>query len=122
MDSYNSYNSPSTKSLYRGTQVVWYILGVLMALLTIRLILKLLGANPDAGFTSLIYDVSYIFVSPFLSVFPVTEVGSNVLEWATILAMVVYYFIAWGIIKLFFMGRSVSTAEAAAELDRAQNQ
>lgn len=113
----DSYNSPTTEPLYRGTQIVWYILGAIEALLAIRFILKLLGANPAAGFTSFIYDVSYVFVAPFLNVFQVTQAQSSVLEWTTLLAMVVYYLIAWGIIKLFFMSKTVSTPEAAAKLD-----
>lgn len=119
MDS--SYNSPTTKPLYRGTQIVWYALGVIEALLAIRFILKLLGANPAAGFSNFIYDVSYIFLAPFLTVFQATQFGDSIFEWATLLAMVIYYLIAWGIIRLFFMGRTVSTSEAASELDEAED-
>ena len=67
MDS--SYNSPTTKPLYRGTQIVWYILGLLEALLAFRFVLKLLAANPSAGFSSFIYAVSYPFTAPFNTVF-----------------------------------------------------
>ncbi len=62
----DSFNSPSTKPLYRGTQIVWYILGIIEVVLAFRFILKLLGANPDAGFSSFIYGISYIFATPFL--------------------------------------------------------
>ena len=109
--------SPSTKPLYRGTQIVWYILGVLEALLAFRFVLKLLGANPSAGFSSFIYNVSSPFAAPFLNVFHVTKVEGSVLEWTTILAMFVYWLIAFGIIKLFFMSKTVSTPEAAVKLD-----
>jgi hypothetical protein len=114
----DSYNSPSTKPLYRGTQIVWYILGLVEILLTFRFVLKLLGANATAGFTSFIYGVTYIFVAPFLSVFRLTKVLGSVFEWTTLLAMFVYWVIAFGIIKLLFMGKTVSTPEAAAKLDK----
>lgn len=110
--------SPSTKPLYRGTQIVWYILGILEVLLAFRFILKLLAANPAAGFTSFIYGVTYPFAQPFLSVFKVQTVKGSILEWTTLLAMLVYWLIAWAIIKLLLMGKSVSTPEAAAKLDR----
>lgn len=113
----DSYNSPSTKPLYRGTQVVWYILGVLEVLMAFRFVLKLLAANSGAGFSSFIYNVSYPFTAPFLSVFHVTQVEGNIFEWTTLLAMLVYLLIAWGIVKLFFMSKTVSTPEAAAKLD-----
>ncbi len=116
MDS--SYTSTSTKPIYRGTQVVWYILGIIEALLAFRFILKLLGANPAAGFSRFIYEVTYIFATPFLAVFRNTRiVEGSVFEWTTLLAMLVYWILAIGIIKLFLMGRTVSTPEAAVRLD-----
>jgi hypothetical protein len=112
-----SYTHPRTRPLYRGTQIVWYILGVVEVLLAFRFILKLLTANPGAGFTAFIYGFSYPFVAPFLTVFRITQVAGSVLEWTTLLAMIVYWLVAWGVIKLFIMGKPVSTPEAAAKLD-----
>lgn len=114
----SSFSSPSTKPLYRGTQIVWYILGVIEVLLAFRLVLKFLGANPEAGFSSFIYGVTYIFATPFLSVFRSSVITQgSVFEWTTVLAMFVYWVIAMGIIKLLLMGKSVSTPEAAAKLN-----
>jgi len=113
----DSFNSPSTKPLYRGTQVVWYILGFIEILLAFRFVLKLLGANPVAGFTSFIYGITYIFVAPFLNVFRITYVSGSVFEWTTLLAMFVYFIIATGIVKLFIMSKTVSTTEAATKLN-----
>jgi hypothetical protein len=114
----NSYNSPSTKPLYRGTQIVWYILCLIEILLAFRFVLKLLGANATAVFTSLIYGATYIFAAPFLSVFRLTKVLGSIFEWTTLLAMFVYWVIAFGVIKLLLMGKTVSTPEAAAKLDK----
>ncbi|MCK7482781.1 MAG: YggT family protein [Candidatus Moduliflexus flocculans] len=80
----DSYNSPTTKPLYRGTQVVWYILGLIEVLLAFRFVLKLLAANPQAGFSSFIYAVSYPFAAPFLNVFHASKVESGVFEWTTL--------------------------------------
>ena len=113
----DSSNSPTTKPLYRGTQVVWYLLGLMEVLLAFRFVLKLLGANPEAGFTVFIYAVTYIFAAPFLSVFRVTQIAGSVFEWTTILAMFVYSIVAYGIIKLFLIGKTVSTPEAAIKLN-----
>lgn len=112
----DSFNSPTTKPLYRGTQIVWYILGLIEVLLLFRFLLKLLGANPVAGFSSFIYGVTHIFAAPFLNVFRVTYAEGSIFEWTTVLAMVVYWIIALGIIKLFLMGKTVSTPEAAVKL------
>jgi hypothetical protein len=114
----DSFNSPTTKPIYRGTQVVWYILGTLEILLAFRFFLKLLGANPGAGFTDFIYTVTHVFAAPFLNVFRVTAVEGSVFEWTSLLAMLVYYMIALGIIRLFLMSKSVSTPEAAIKLEQ----
>lgn len=117
----DSFSSPSTKPLYRGTQVVWYILGFVEILLAFRFALKLLGANPEAGFSSFIYGITYVFSAPFLSVFRITQIAGSVFEWTTLLAMFVYWVVAFGIIKLFLMGKTVSTPEAAVKLDQQEN-
>lgn len=114
----SSYTSSSTKALYHATQVVWYILGIVNVFLFFRLILKLVGANPAAGFTNFIYGVSYVFVEPFLSVFRVTPAAiGTVFEWTTLLAMFIYWVVAVAIVKLLLMGRAVSPAEAAVKLN-----
>lgn len=117
----DSYNSPTTKMLYRGTQIVWYILGIIEVILAFRFILKLLGANSAAGFSTFIYNVSYPFAAPFLNVFSISTLKGSVFEWTTILAIIVYWLIAWGIIRIFFMSKAVSTPEAAAKLNKGQN-
>ena len=115
MDS--SYNSNSTKPLYRGTQIVWYIIYVLEVLLAFRFVLKILGANPSAGFTNFIYSITYVFAQPFLSVFRITYVQGSVMEWTTVLSMFVYWIVALAIISLLHMSKTVSTPEAAIKLN-----
>ena len=114
----NTYNSPRNRPLYRGVQIVWYVLGILEVLLAFRFLLKLFGANPGAGFSSFIYALSYPFAAPFLNVFRISRVEGSVLEWTTLLAMVVYWIIALGISRLFVMGKPVSAPEAAVKLER----
>lgn len=116
-----SMNSSRTKPLYRGTQIVWYILGIVEILLAFRFLLKLFAANPTAGFSSFIYGVTYIFAAPFLNVFRITRVEGSIFEWTTLLAMAVYWLVAWGIIRIFVMSKAVSTPEAAVKLE-AQDQ
>lgn len=106
----------SSRSLYRGAQIVWYILFLLEGLLIIRFTLKLLQANPDALFTGFIYTVSNIFVFPFVAVFKNTIVESSVFEWTTLLAMLVYWLLAVAVIKLFVISKPVSAVEADQKL------
>ena len=109
--------SNSAKPLLRGAQIIWYLLLVIESFLLLRFIFKFLGANSQATFTDLVYTVSGIFVAPFQAVFRnSTVVQGSVFEWTTLLAMLIYYFIALGIIKLFVIGKPVSAVEADQKL------
>ncbi len=110
--------SPAMKPLYRGTQIAWYIFYAIEALLLFRFLLKLLAANANAGFTEFIYTISGVFVAPFRYVFRATEVGGSIFEWSTLLAMLVYWVLVWGIIRLIVIGKPVSQGEARAKLER----
>jgi YGGT family len=117
----NEPNSSVVKPLYRGTQIVWYIVYVVEALLFFRFLLKFIGANPAAGFTQFVYGLTYVFAEPFLNVVPAVKIGTNVFEWTTLLAMLVYWLVAWGIIQLLVMGKPVSHVEAESKLDNQQS-
>jgi uncharacterized protein YggT (Ycf19 family) len=114
----DSYHSPTTKPLWKGTQIVWYLLSLIEAVLIFRFILKLTGANPTAGFTNLIYTITGVLTAPFRAVFPRTVVEGSIFEWSTLLAMLVYWVLAMGIVKLFLISKTVSTGESAAKLDQ----
>lgn len=89
---------------HKVKKIVYYILGVLEVLFAFRLLFKLLGANPGSIFVSFIYTVSQAFMAPFAGIFrPSVTSGvetQSVLEPATIIAMIVYALIAWGIAKM----------------------
>lgn len=112
------YDVTGSRPLYRGTQIVWYILGVIEALLAFRFVLRLLAANPGATFTNIIYSLSYPFAAPFIAVFRSSHVSAGTFEWTTLLAMVVYWLIAMAIIRLFIMGKPVTRTEATYKLEQ----
>jgi hypothetical protein len=84
---------------YRVPQIVYLIAGIIDTLLVIRLVLKLLAANPAAGFTTLIYGVTNPFVALFEGVFSNAQNQGNVLDLAALLAIIVYGLLAWGIVR-----------------------
>lgn len=94
----------------KARKIVYYISGVLETLLACRLILKLLGANPQSTFVSIIYSVSQALLLPFAGIFrsAVTKgiETQSVLESGTIIAMIVYALVALGIIKLIEIGKT----------------
>lgn len=113
----NTSPSSATKPLYRGTQIIWYVVSIVEVLLAFRFGLKLLGANAGAGFTAFIYSVTRFLVAPFQAVFRISQpVEGSVVEWTTLLAMAVYWFAAWGLRRLLVIGKPVTTPEAAQKL------
>jgi hypothetical protein len=104
-----------TKTLFHAYQAVWYILTFIEIVLAFRFIFKLLGVNPEAGFTKLVYGVSTPFASPFLSMFSASAnkgvETTSYLEWSTLLAAIVYVIIAWGVTKIFKLGKPTDPNE-----------
>lgn len=89
------------KAIFRASQVVWFIVGIIEVLLGFRILLKLIGASPASAFTQTIYSFSDPFALPFSGIVRATVSGFSVLEWSSIIAMGVYAVVAWGIIELF---------------------
>lgn len=86
-------------------RIVWYVVGVIIALLLLRLVLQLLGANQGNGFVDFVYALSGIFAAPFFGMFSYTpSYGVSYFEVSTLVAMVVYALLGWGVAKLFTIG------------------
>jgi hypothetical protein len=89
-----------------AARVVWYITGVIVALLGLRLILQLLGANEGNAFVDLVYSLSGIFAAPFFGMFSYEpSYGVSYFEVSTLVAMLIYALIGWGIARLFTLNR-----------------
>lgn len=87
-------------------QVVWFIVNTISAILLLRIVLQLLGANAGNTFVDLVYNVSGFFAAPFFGMFNYTPTyGASYLEIGTIVAIVVYLLVGYGITRLLSLGR-----------------
>jgi hypothetical protein len=84
----------------RAKQVIYFIFGIVEALLAIRFVLLLLGANEASGFVRLIYGLSRPFVLPFQGIFGVPSFEGSVLEWSSLVGIIVYLLVAYGLARL----------------------
>ncbi len=75
---------------WRASQLVYLFFGVIDGMLLIRLVLKLLGANPHAAFASWIYGVTDFFLMPFRNLLPAIGNEHSVLEMSVVIAILVY--------------------------------
>jgi cation transport ATPase len=85
---------------YWITAITYFILGVLEVLLGLRLIFRLLGANEYNNFITFLYTFTHVFVGPFNGIFNDQALGHSVFEVSTLIAMLIYALIAWGIVSL----------------------
>jgi hypothetical protein len=85
---------------FKITQLVWLLFGLLEALLALRFVLKLIAANPESPIAAMIYSFTSLFLLPFAGLTGTPSAGGMVLEISTVIAMVIYALIAWGLVKL----------------------
>ncbi len=91
------------EAIYKVTQFIWLLFGALEALIGIRVILMLIGANPGNVFTMLVYQLSDLFLWPFRNIVANPAFQNHVLEITSIIAMIVYPLIGWAIVRLIWV-------------------
>ncbi len=96
----------STPGVVVFQRIVWYVTGIVIALLVLRLILLMLAANDTNAFVGFIYGLSGFFAAPFFGIFSYQPTyGQFTFEVSTVVAIVVYALVGWGIAKLATLGR-----------------
>lgn len=102
-------------AITKTKRIIFYLFGFLEILFAFRLILKILGANPESTFVSIIYSVTHLFLAPFIGIFRIAVSEgietASVLEPTLLIAMVVYALLAWGIVKLIEILRNRKNEE-----------
>jgi hypothetical protein len=105
------------KAIFRTYQVIWFILGIIEVILAFRIILKMLGANAQSGFTDFIYAVSSPLALPFAGILGITGGTVTFIEWSTLIAMAVYAVIAYGIVALLQLVKPTNPQEVSENVD-----
>jgi hypothetical protein len=95
---------------------IWFGTGILEFLILLRMLLKLIAANPNSVFTQVVYGVTDLFLWPFNGLIASPSAGNGmVLEVSSFFALLVYAVLAWGVVQLIQIfatsakSRSVST-------------
>lgn len=89
--------------IYKITQFVWFLFGILEALIGFRIVLKLIGANPANWFTAFVYQLTDIFLWPFQTIITNPAIQGFVLEISSFIAMLVYALIGWAVVRLIWL-------------------
>ena len=85
---------------FKATQIIWLVLGFIEAMLALRVVFKLIAVNPSNPFASLLYSVTDLLVAPFVSLVGSPAAAGMVLEISSIIAMLVYLLIGWGLVQM----------------------
>jgi|SRR6186997_3242079 hypothetical protein len=88
---------------FKVTQLIWLFLGILEALIALRIGLKLIGANPGSPIVAMIYGLTSLFLFPFEGMVATPAAGSSVLELSSLFAMVIYALIAWAVERILWV-------------------
>lgn len=88
---------------FKATQLIWLFLGIIEALIALRIGLKLIGANPDSPIVALIYGFTYLFLFPFEGMTATPSVDAMVLELSSFFAMLIYALIAWAVERIVWL-------------------
>lgn len=99
----HNVNLEYREALYKVSQFIWLLFGGLEALLGIRVILLLIGANPGNWFTAFVYQLSDVFLWPFQNIVANPVFQNLVLEITSVIAMIVYALIGWTIVRLIWV-------------------
>src|SRR5262245_45707311 len=85
---------------FKITQLIWLLFGSLEVLIALRILLKLMNANPVSPIVALIYGVTSLFLFPFEGMTVTPAVGGMVLELSSVFAMIIYALIGWGVERI----------------------
>lgn len=88
---------------FKATQVVWLLFGILETLIALRILLKLIGANPGSPIAALIYAFTDLFLFPFAGLTVTPAAGGMVLEISSLFAMLIYALVAWAVERVIWL-------------------
>lgn len=106
--------------LSKAVQFIWLTTGILEALIGLRILLKLIAANPANAFAQLTYSFTDLFLLPFEGLTVTPSTNGMVLELSSFVAMLVYAVAAWGLVKVLHLIFSPSTSRRISVYQRDQ--
>lgn len=105
-------------NLHAVSQVIVLFFGIVEGLIGLRIVLKIVGANPDVGFASFIYNAAALFLGPFFGLVGSPASGGMVLEVPSIIAMLFYGLVGWLIVRVVWPLFERPTTRSTSTYDR----
>jgi hypothetical protein len=94
-----------TSGVVVAQRVIWFFAGFIIIMLGLRILLLLLAANQGNFFVDFVYALGGFFSAPFAGIFGSPSYGQFFFDTASVVAVVVYALLAWGLAKLITLTR-----------------
>lgn len=106
------------EAAFKLSQFIWLIFGGIIGLIGLRVILRLIAADPANPFANMVYNLTDLFLWPFFGLTGTPSAGGMVLEVPSIIAMFVYALLAWFIVTLVRLILYRSTSQVVETYER----
>lgn len=81
--------------------LVNFVFGIIEFLLSLRFIFKFFAVSSSTPFVAWVYSATAPLASPFVGIVPNLKLGGFVIDFATLIALIVYAFVSYILIGLF---------------------
>jgi hypothetical protein len=88
---------------FKDTQLIWLLLGIFEALISLRIVMILIGANSANPIVTLIYGFTGLFLFPVTGLITSPTAGNMVLDLSSMLVYVCYALIAWALVRIVWL-------------------
>jgi uncharacterized membrane protein len=97
--------SSPTSGVVVAQRIIWFFAGFIIVMLGLRVLLLALAANQGNFFVDFVYALGGFFSAPFAGIFGSPSYGQFFFDTASVVAIVVYALLAWGLAKLITLTR-----------------
>lgn len=91
------------ESVRRFVNIVWILVVLVEIFIGIRIVLRLIAANPGNAFASFIYNVTDVLLLPFLTIAGSPGAEGFVLDIPAIIGALVYLLFGWLLVRLLWV-------------------
>lgn len=88
---------------FTDTLLIWLLLGIFEALIALRIVMILIGANSASPIVALIYGFTGIILFPVTGLITSPTVGNMVLDFSSMLVYICYALIAWALVRIVWL-------------------
>jgi len=99
-------------------QLIWLVFGVVEVAIGVRVLLKLIGANPDNDLARFVYNFAALFLAPFFGLIGSPSAGGMILEVPSLIAMLLYGLLGWAIVRVVLPLFARPTTSSTSTYDR----